>query len=103
MSIFDIIVLAILALAAVLGFVKGIMKTIFRFLELIASIVMGALGAGAMILFKLADMDAITAMFNSGDYFNFDAYLETGVLYMVAAFIVLFVVSFIVGDHLINR
>ncbi|MBO7377896.1 MAG: CvpA family protein [Clostridia bacterium] len=103
MSIFDIIVLAILALAAVHGFIKGIMKTIFRFLELIASIVIGALGAGAMILFKLADMDAITAMFNSGDYFNFNAYLETGVLFMVGAFIALFIASFIVGDHLINK
>ena len=100
MSICDIVILAVLALAAVIGFFKGILKTVLRFVELILCLGIGALAGMAIIWLKLADMEMITDMVNSGDFSNA---MESGVLYVAIAFVVMFIVSFIVGDYFLNR
>ncbi|MBP5308371.1 MAG: CvpA family protein [Clostridia bacterium] len=100
MSICDIVILAVLALAAVIGFFKGILKTVLRFAELILCLGLGALAGMAMIWLKFADMEMITEMVSSGDFSNA---MESGALYVVIAFAVMFVVSFIVCDYFTNR
>lgn len=94
MSIWDIVVLAILALAALLGFFKGLYKALLRLVEVILAVGLSVLAAMCMVWFGLADLDAIMA---GGDL------MESGALFMAGAFLVMFILSVIVLDYVLNR
>jgi len=100
MSICDIIVLAILALAAVVGFFKGVEKSLARLVEVILTLAVSALAAMCVIWFGLADLEAVGPAIEE---MNIDALLNSGIIFVPIAFIVMFIVSVIIGDYLYNK
>ena len=97
MSIFDIIVIALIAIAAVIGFFSGALRALLRFVEIILSIAFSALAAMCVAWFGLADLDAMQ------NITDLDSAMNSGALYMVIAFVVMFIVSVLLMDFAINK
>lgn len=79
----DIIIIAILALAGVYGFFKGVLKAILRFVE---GLITFALGIGAALL--------VLNIFQENEY---------AIVFAIVAFLVMFIVSIIFLDYFLNR
>ena len=88
MAIFDIVILAVLALAAVMGFFKGFVKPLFRLLEVIVTFGLGLLAALAMIWLNLASIEEPTIV-------------DIGIL--AGAFLVMFIIAMVICDYLFNK
>lgn len=86
--IFDIVILAVLALGAVIGFFKGIVKPLFRLIEVIVTFGLGILASLCMVWFGLAKLEFQNV---------------TNVLILVGAFLVMFIISMVIGDYLFNK
>lgn len=99
MSVFDIIVLAVLAVGAVLGFFKGIVKTLLRLAQIIVVLGLSALAAMCTVWFGLVSMDAISNLGSGG----FGSIIESGVIFFLVAFLVMAIVSAIATDFIINK
>ena len=99
-AVYDIIVLAVLAVGAVLGFFKGIIKTLLRFAQIIVVLALSALAGMATVWFGLVDLEAIK---NLGSAQGMDAIMQSGVIYFIVAFFVMFIVSVILTDYLYNK
>ncbi len=95
MSIFDIVVLAIIAVAAVLGFFKGVVKSLLRFVEVTVVFALSGLAAMAMVWLKLTDLDALSN--------GVDGIMESGIIWFIIAFFATYVIAIIFGDYFLNR
>ena len=88
MEIFDIVILAVLGLGALIGFLKGVVKPLFRLIEIIVTFGLGVLAVVCVCEFGLASLES----------------KETTNLAIIAgSFLVMFIISMIIGDYLFNK
>lgn len=99
-ALYDIIVLAVIAVGAVLGFFKGILKTLLRFAQIIVVLALSGLAGMATVLFGLVDLEAIS---NLGSASGMDAIMQSGVIYFIVAFIVMLIISIVLTDYIYNK
>ncbi len=92
LSIVDIIVIAILAAAFVIGFFKGILKSLLRFAEVIVTLGLAFLAGMCTVWFGLVNLEAIQQDF-----------MGSGALFFIVAFFVVFILSVVVCDFAINK
>lgn len=93
MSILDIIILAVVALAMVLGFIKGIVRTLLRFAEIIVTVGMGALAVLILVVTKVVDLESL-----QGGQVDFAA-----LIIPIAVFLVVAILTMILCDFLIKK
>ena len=94
MSVFDIIVIAIIAIAAVVGLFTGVLRAILRFAEVIVTLGVSAAAAMSLVWLGIVNLEEVQ------DFSNF---MESGLLYMIIAFVVMFIVSVVVCDYFVNK
>lgn len=92
MAILDIVVIAVIGAAAVIGFFKGVLKSVLRFLEIIVTLGLSALAAMVTVWLGLVDLENAMTDF-----------MGSGALYAVIAFVAMFVISVIVCDYIVNK
>ncbi|MBQ9710314.1 MAG: CvpA family protein [Clostridia bacterium] len=88
MEIFDIVILAVLGLGAVIGFLKGIVKPLFRLIEIIVTFGLGVLAVVCVCEFGLASPESKEI---------------TNLAIIAGSFLVMFIISMIIGDYLFNK